>query len=306
MHCSDLHLRYLGGTRLAELCNKRVTGALNLVVARSKKHRDSRWPSLVEKAKALDVDHVLISGDLINLGMKREFDACAQALAEAGCSFYVVPGNHDIYLAKGDALGEFRSCFSPYLGPSLTSSDPFPYAVDLGPIRLFGLNSSVGRPWFMADGQLGDRQLSVFADALAQAHKENKRCVVMLHHPVTEAASRPRRDLVDRAQLTAILATHGAELVLHGHEHRELEGFLPGPDGSKVLVHGVASATACSIKPERMGAFTLYEITDSDFRYQRFRCETPDDDQWTRVNPSSPWISRKAAMDRVLSAIDAT
>lgn len=289
LHCSDLHLRYLDGTRLIELCNKRLTGALNLVLGRAKQHRGSRFETLIATAKELQVDHILVSGDLINLGMKREFLACTEVMRQSAAPFFVVPGNHDIYLSSGDALGEFAECFAPFLGTPLVAGQPFPYQADLGPVRLFGLNSSVGRPWFLADGQLGAQQLNAFEQALSAARSEGKYCVIMLHHPVTQAASRPRRDLMDRGSLAKILASHGADLILHGHEHRQLQGSLPGPCGLSIPVHGVASATATSQEPHKMGAFTLYEMTDRGMRYQRFRCETPSHDEWTRVNPPQSW-----------------
>lgn len=290
LHCSDLHLRYLQGTRLRELCNKRVTGALNLVLRRAKSHRDDRWPALVQAAQDLEVDAIFVSGDLINLGMKREFEACAAQLASCGCDFFVVPGNHDIYLSQGEPQAEFETTFSRYLGAPLRAGHAFPYRVDFGELCLFGLNSSIGRPWFLADGQIGEMQLDIFEEGLQKARAEEKTCIVMLHHPVTEEASRPRRDLADREALAQVLQRHGAELVLHGHEHRQLVGSLARPHGAPIAVHGVASATATSEKPDEMAGFTLYEIADGGLRYQRFRCETPTNDRWTRVNSPHEWL----------------
>lgn len=289
MHCSDLHLRYLQGTQLRELCNKRITGALNLVLSRSRSHSAALWESLIDKARALEVDQIWVSGDLINLGMDREFEACARQLNASGLSYYIVPGNHDIYLTKGDPQSSFERYFSPYFGEALGEKGSFPYLADLGDLALYGLNSSIGRPWFMADGRLGESQLSVFEDSLRQSRAKGKRCVVMLHHPVTDQASRARRDLSDRAELARILARHGADLVLHGHEHRHYRGTLDGPKGTKIPVHGVASSTSTLDAPERKAAFTLYEITDERLRYQSYRCANQGSGEWEIVDPSRDW-----------------
>ena len=48
-------------------------------------------------------------------------------------------------------------------------------------------------------------------------------------------------------------------LILHGHEHRRIEGALPGP-GKPVPVHGVGSGTYLSQETDRHGAFSLYTV----------------------------------------------
>lgn len=289
LHCSDLHLRYLQGTQLRELCNKRITGALNLVLSRSRAHSASLWESMLQKAQALAVDEIWVSGDLINLGMDREFEACARELQASAMNYRIVPGNHDIYLSQGDPQAAFERHFSSCFGKTLGEKGSFPYLADLGELALYGLNSSIGRPWFMADGRLGEAQLSLFEDSLRQSRALGKACVVMLHHPVTDQASRARRDLADRAELARILARHGADLVLHGHEHRHYRGKLDGPQGTKISVHGVASATSTLNEVERRAAFTLYEIIDGRLRYQSYCCTNQSLGVWELVDPSRDW-----------------
>lgn len=270
LHCSDLHLLALSGVSPREYFNKRITGAINLWFARARAHDERRFEAMLHLAQEERVQHVLVSGDLVNLGLVQEFEAVQAKLEQSGLSFYVVPGNHDIYVPHGEPKLAFSRVFSRYLGPALGQGDPqgedevFPYAVDWGSVVLFGLNSSIPRPAFFADGRLGPAQLERLEAGLWAAASDKKFRILMLHHPVTAKASRPRRDLQDRAALAAVLARTGAELILHGHEHRQYEDELEGPEGSRILVHGVASGTATSQHPERAAACTIYQIESSD------------------------------------------
>jgi hypothetical protein len=49
--------------------------------------------------------------------------------------------------------------------------------------------------------------------------------------------------LIDAPMLRALLAEHGAELVLHGHNHEQQLMWLDGPSG-RIPAVGVPSASA--------------------------------------------------------------
>ena len=68
--------------------------------------------------------------------------------------------------------------------------------------------------------------------------------------------------LVDLEGFGRVIEEHGAELVLHGHEHVRLETALQGPNG-QVPVHGAASATSLSDQPRREASFSIYEVSTS-------------------------------------------
>jgi hypothetical protein len=67
------------------------------------------------------------------------------------------------------------------------------------------------------------------------------------------------RGLRDRAQLAGVLARVGCELVLHGHEHRDLRRELVGPTGP-IPVIGVGSATYDDARPERRARYNVYRV----------------------------------------------
>jgi 3',5'-cyclic AMP phosphodiesterase CpdA len=69
------------------------------------------------------------------------------------------------------------------------------------------------------------------------------------------------RGLRDRGALQELLARVGAELVLHGHEHRDLRRELDGPRG-KIPVIGVGSGTYDDARRERRARYNVYTIAD--------------------------------------------
>ncbi len=54
---------------------------------------------------------------------------------------------------------------------------------------------------------------------------------MLLHHPPHVGGARLLRGLQDAGEFEAIIARHGAELVLHGHNHKTSLHRLKGPNG---------------------------------------------------------------------------
>jgi 3',5'-cyclic AMP phosphodiesterase CpdA len=83
--------------------------------------------------------------------------------------------------------------------------------------------------------------------------------VVLLHHPPVMHRPPEHRNLRDREALAAVLARTGAELVLHGHDHRDQRARLDGPGGTTIPVVGAGSASYAG-GPERRSRYNVYEI----------------------------------------------
>ena len=67
--------------------------------------------------------------------------------------------------------------------------------------------------------------------------------VVLIHHPPIPKRGHYMKRLIDGPMLRAMLAEHGAELVLHGHNHEQQLMWLDGPQRAHPAV-GVPSASA--------------------------------------------------------------
>ena len=83
--------------------------------------------------------------------------------------------------------------------------------------------------------------------------------MLLIHHPPVRNRWSVLRGLRDRGALGKILRRVGCELVLHGHEHRDLRAELPGP-GGPIPVIGVGSGTYTDPRPERRARYNIYTI----------------------------------------------
>jgi 3',5'-cyclic AMP phosphodiesterase CpdA len=176
----------------------------------------------------------------------------------------VLPGNHDAYVDEGRA--HFAAVFADYAaadaGWAWDDGDPSPWPIVRvrGRVSLIGISTSFQTPWFTAYGRVGERQLARLGQALADPRLRGTARVVAIHHPPAGKRSRSRiRGLRDHDAFAAVIAAHGAELVVHGHEHRDLRESLPVPSGS-VDVLGVPSGTYEAGKPDRTARYRIFEI----------------------------------------------
>jgi 3',5'-cyclic AMP phosphodiesterase CpdA len=149
----------------------------------------------------------------------------------------------------------------------------FPYVRIQGPVALIGLNSAMPTPPFVASGRLGDVQIAQFAAALERLGEAGLIRVVLIHHPPLPGQAPPRRALQDADKLAAVLDRCGAELVLHGHNHREMLAWRTH-SARGIPVLGVASASAGrSHKDEPLARYYLLRIRRDDGAV-RIQCET--------------------------------
>ena len=68
-----------------------------------------------------------------------------------------------------------------------------------------------------------------------------------------------RRGLTDSSQLLSTLAARGAELVIHGHGHRQMRAMLPA-GARRIPVYGVLSASARDDNPDKKAGYNVYEL----------------------------------------------
>jgi 3',5'-cyclic AMP phosphodiesterase CpdA len=265
-HLSDPHLLSLSGVRLLDFANKRWIGGLNLLVNRVRHHRTEVFAAMVDDLNQERIDHVLCTGDITNLSLEPEFRFARShfdRLALDPEHVTVLPGNHDAYV-DGGAEG-FRRHFGPYFRPDEGWSGPssWPIVRVRGPVALIGLSTSLHTPWFTAYGKLGDAQLERLRAVLGDRRLDHKLRLVAIHHPpIGGKAHRRSSGLHDRARLADVLADLGAEMILHGHEHRDLCNVLPGPGGASIPVRGIQSGTFDDGKRLTMRArYRIYEVS---------------------------------------------
>ena len=268
-HLSDPHLGPIPTPRLTELVNKRGLGLINWYRKRHRHHRGDVLDAIVADMKAHVPGHIAVTGDLVNISLPAEFARAARWLGEVGApdDVTLVPGNHDAYIkrVKGHAAqhwGEYMRG-DPHPNPPPLAGEGregvFPFVRRRGPLAIVALTTSLPTGPFMATGWLGDEQLSRFADTLVALSREPVFRVVLIHHPPIPSRGHHMKRLTDAGKLRALLAEHGAELLLHGHNHQQQLMWLDGPKG-RIPAVGVPSASAIISTHDEPAAYNLYRI----------------------------------------------
>jgi 3',5'-cyclic AMP phosphodiesterase CpdA len=259
-HFSDVHALALDGVRPWQFLNKRAAGWLNLKLRRGEKHPVRLFRDMVADLNASPVDHVIVTGDLTNLSLEPEFRLARAILDElrlgpAGVT--VVPGNHDVYTLGALHQRAFWDLLAPYATSDGATAVDFPLVRVRGDVAVVGLSTALPSPPPLADGWLGKKQLGALGEQLRAL--DGRFRIVALHHPPYTNRHAILRGLRDRGALQALLARVGCELVLHGHEHRDLRAELVGPRGP-IPVIGVGSGTYDDARSDRRARYNVYTI----------------------------------------------
>lgn len=271
-HISDTHVMSPSGAHWRELLfNKRITGYANTLLRRSRVHR-REYLLAVMRAAAQSADHVVVTGDITNLSLEREFEE-ARALLDAlarSVEVTAIPGNHDLYLPSTHRDRRFPHHFGSFLKSDLPQfaadlpAGSFPCVKLRGPVAIVALSTAVPRPPFIAAGWIGHDQLEQLARLLQHPEVAKRMAVVLLHHPPLD--SRPRweqlRDgLVDAASLRRTLMPLQRGLVLSGHIHVRVRSAMRTDTGMLDVISASGAALDHDDLSIRAG-FNLYDFDD--------------------------------------------
>jgi 3',5'-cyclic AMP phosphodiesterase CpdA len=262
-HVTDLHVRNFAGARLRDFLGKRAIGALNLALVRRRKHRMELLAALGEDLRARPHDHLVVSGDLGNVSLLSEWREAKSWIERTGDSVEtttVIPGNHDAYVRDVVVSGVFEQLFAAYQRADVRlEADTYPFARLRGEVALVCANTCVPTGDLGAWGRVGEAQLRRVEALLAAPEIRARFRVLVIHHPPVMHRPPENRNLRDRAKLAEVLARVGADLVVHGHDHRDEFAELPGPDGRRIPVVGTGSASYAGAA-DRCSRYNIYEI----------------------------------------------
>ena len=271
-HFSDLHLLSLEGVAPSRFLNKRLTGWLNLRLKRGSIHRSEYVRAIAREIARLDVDHVVVTGDLTNLALEPEFEL-ARDLFERDLGLdpsrvTVVPGNHDLYTRGSLASRRFERFFGTWLKSDLpelaidAAAGRFPVVKLREGVAFVSLSSAVPRLPLVAAGELGTEQIQALRRVLAHPEVTSRTLVLAMHHPVAHSWSRLKvhvEGLRDATELVPELRNVSRGLLLHGHLHRRIQRSLKTAAGRLTQI-GATSASLHHDEVDRMAGFNLYEL----------------------------------------------
>ena len=266
-HLSDPHLGPLPRPRLAELMGKRATGFLNWRRKRGLVHRADVLARIVADLKAQTADHIAVTGDLVNISLPGEYAPARAWLATLGSprDVTLVPGNHDVYVRA--AARHPQLYWGDYMRGDDAGEMAFPFVRRRGPLALIGVSTAAPTAPFLATGRLGREQIARLAEALERSNREGLFRAVLIHHPPMSKPARYLKRLLDGADFRAALARHGAELVIHGHDHAHSLIELEGPQ-RRIPVVGAPSASEA--RGEHCAGYNLYRVEGGGGQW---RCE---------------------------------
>lgn len=263
IHISDLHLGPLPPARVRELASKRIIGYVNWRRNRGRRLGEGVEAALVAAIAAERPDHIAVTGDLVNIALAAEYVAARTFLGLLGPEDRVsaVPGNHDAYVPG--AARRAREAWAAYMTADMGETDGWPYVRRRGPVAIVGASSAIASGPFMATGSFSEEQAGRLSSALDALGRAGLCRVVLIHHPPVKGATAWHKRLSGASRFRAVIARHGAELILHGHTHQPTRLAIAGPKG-EVPVFGVPAATQRSGGSHPASGFNLFDIERAD------------------------------------------
>ncbi|MEM7053594.1 MAG: metallophosphoesterase [Pseudomonadota bacterium] len=241
IHLTDPHLTDLSDWRPGLTAGKRWLSWLSWRRKRRFHHRRETLDLLVDQLKRYQPDLFAVTGDLCQIGLEQEMIEAADWLTSLRekAEVLLVPGNHDLFAS--DSIKAAHRHWSDFLhfSPGSTS---WPTQIDFGSVAVIGLNSSLPTAPLLASGKLGRELLQRLKSKLNQLNDRFR--VIMLHHPPLPGLSNRRKGLQDVKELAELLKQSGADLVLHGHLHRNQQHELKLSSGQTLPVFCTASASS--------------------------------------------------------------
>lgn len=243
IHVSDPHFHALP-RRVSDWLGKRGVGALNLLLNRRRQFPLERARRLVRLVDTLAWDHLVVSGDLTQLGLRHEMELARREmepwLARGAERVTIIPGNHDRYVPGEEVQGSFDTVFSRF---SPQGAERFCAKRLTGRWWLAAWDSAIPRPLFHASGWVAPETLRVTERWLAGLPTD-ARVVLANHYPLAfpeDYRVRTRHELLNLSEVQAWLANQPIELYLHGHVHRNWVISRRGAFGTQWFVNSASS-----------------------------------------------------------------
>jgi 3',5'-cyclic AMP phosphodiesterase CpdA len=235
VHFSDLHLPLREEARPHELANKRALGWLNLKLNRGRAHRLDVLEGLLAGVADERADLHVVTGDLTNLAIDREFSDVARLLDRFGLTpenTVVLPGNHDRYTISADLDATFERGFGAFFEEDVGRTRHYPRTRIAGPVAFAVLDTAVWRGPIRAAGRIDAPQIDRLLAFLDGSDAAGLWPVIAMHHPpyaLEGDFGRQYRVGLAGHELLAQALDGRRGTILHGHLHllarREVGGF---------------------------------------------------------------------------------
>lgn len=263
-HLSDLHFSKITFSP-AQFFSKRWVGNINLLLSRRRAFDTRHLSSLVPLFKQLQVDHIVITGDLTTTSLEGEFEQAAELIAsfeKEGITSHILPGNHDHYTQGAHQNHLFYRYFPSPLKEKRVAK------------------TCLGKGWWLItlDTALATSLISSrgeFAPAIEQELKTvlgsippTEKIILANHFPLFNNDG-PRKVLSRAGHLRTLISEFPQiVLYLHGHTHRQCIADLRFNHLPILLESG-----SCTYK--KHSSWHLIDIQNKELQIQVFHHHAP-------------------------------
>jgi hypothetical protein len=195
---TDVHLGPIRGFTPRHWNLKRLTGYLNWQKNRRNAYQRAVLDRLVADLRQHAPDHIVVTGDLANIGLPAELMHGLDWLRSLGepHAVSVIPGNHDIYghLRRDPGTARWAAYMASCAEGARVDGGAaaFPMCAVLGGgVALIGVNSRSSTPPMMAWGEVGAAQRERLGASARRTGRGRLFRLVLIHHPPLPGQARP-------------------------------------------------------------------------------------------------------------------
>jgi 3',5'-cyclic-AMP phosphodiesterase len=183
-------------------------------------------------AKASGADHIVISGDLTEVGDQSEFEHFASILEEAKLpegSVTLVPGNHDAYTSAASWGKALEGPLARFASASATHPGKI---VDRGNVAILPIDTSCFQSMARSGGMFTRDAAREVQSRIHDPGLRDKSIILVMHHPPFVHTKNPFVQWLDglrgNTHVLDLLARHPRLQILHGHLHRVVDRIVEG------------------------------------------------------------------------------
>jgi Icc protein len=258
-HISDVHMLD-PHTKRSSARYRFATKAVSLGRPIDPRGRAQKLTRALAAAKASGAEHVVISGDLTELGDAKEFDHLADVLYAAGIpddALTLVPGNHDAYTTPAAWRRALAGPLRRWAGASAGEAGK---VVERHGFAILPIDTSCFQSIARSGGEFTRDAARAVESRLFDPAFRDKALILVLHHPPLAPQKNVVWEWIDALRgsthVLDLLGTHGRAQVLHGHLHRVVDRFL-----EKVARTRIFGAPA-TVDDEATPRVRLYDVRD--------------------------------------------
>ncbi len=159
---------------------------------------ETAFAQAIDEINSSNVDFVVITGDLSNMGSDAELNAVKAILDSLNKPFYILPGNHETNWSETGGASYKR----------LFGDDRFDF--ERGAYRFVGFNT--GPYMKMSDGHVKQEDMVWLKKILSSGNKK-QHLIAMAHYPLADG-------LDNWPQITALLKHQDVKMAFCGHGHK--------------------------------------------------------------------------------------